>query len=61
MMVSVLNVRYQHLVDEINLYNLHRLGVRRLYCGPSRRMMRPSRMKLAATSGVGAMTRFTAL
>jgi hypothetical protein len=43
------------------LYDLHRLGVRRLYCGPSRRMMRPRMMKLAATSGVGAMMRHTAL
>jgi hypothetical protein len=33
----------------------------RLYCGPSRRMMRPRIIKLAATSGVGAMTRHTAL
>jgi hypothetical protein len=33
----------------------------RLYCGPSRRMMRPRIIKLAATSGVGAMMRHTAL
>jgi len=50
-----------HPHKQQHLYDLHRLGVRRLYCGPSRRMMRPRIMKLAATSGVGAMMRHTAL
>jgi hypothetical protein len=50
-----------HPHKQYHLYDLHRLGVRRLYCGPSRRMMRPRMIKLAATSGVGAMMRHTAL
>ena len=54
------NVHHREL-DWIRVYDLHRLGVRRLYCGPSRRMMRPRRIKLAATRGVGATMRATAL
>ncbi len=61
MIVSVTDSVHHHCRDEVYEDDLHRLGVRRLYCGPSRRMIRPRRTKLAATSGVGAIMSVTAL
>jgi hypothetical protein len=57
----IVSITFNTTLMNICIFDLHRLGVRRLYCGPSRRMMRPRRMKLAATSGVGATTSVTAL